>query len=116
MFECPYGKVSNTFILREVKWRIGGQTYYDIVTLYGYGGPLAENVMDIKHLMETYKTAYEQYCKEHNIICEFIRFHLFDNVAVRKHYYGEIVHLLDNVVVNTANYFEEDIWKNTSIK
>lgn len=111
VFECPYGKVRNTFILREVKWRIGGQTYYDIVTPYGYGGPLAENVTDIKQLMESYKTAFEQYCKEHNIICEFIRFHLFDNVDVREHYYGEIMHLLDNVVVNTTNDFVEDIWK-----
>lgn len=111
VFDCPYGKVINTFILREVKWKIDGQTYYDIVTPYGYGGPFAENVSDIELLMAAYKKAFENYCKEHNIICEFIRFHLYDNIDVREHYYGETLHLLDNVVVNTTGDFEEDIWK-----
>ncbi len=109
-FECAYGRVINTFILRKIKWPINGQTYYDIVTPYGYGGPLAENVSDITQLMAEYKTAFGQYCKDHNIICEFIRFHLFDNVDVREHYYGETLHLLDNVVVNTEGDFETDIW------
>ena len=111
VFECPYGKVTNTFILREVKWKIDEKTYYDIVTPYGYGGPLAENVTNIEYLIAAYKIAFEKYCKEHNIICEFIRFHLFDNVDVREHYYGETLHLLDNVVVNTCGDFEEIIWK-----
>ena len=111
VFECPYGKVTNTFILREVKWKLEGETYYDIVTPYGYGGPLAENVTDIEMLMTEYKKAFEQYCREKHIICEFIRFHLFDNVDVREHYYGETSHLLDNVVVDTTGDFEEHIWK-----
>lgn len=110
-FECEHGKITNTFILREIKWKLDGQTYYDIVTPYGYGGPLAENVTDIDALMTAYKTAFTEYCKEKHIICEFIRFHLFDNVDVREHYYGETLHLLDNVVVDTTGDFEEHIWK-----
>lgn len=109
-FESQYGKVTNTFILREVKWKIDGQTCYDIVTPYGYGGPFVEDVTDIVQLMTAYKVAFEKYCREHNIICEFIRFHLFDNVDVRECYYGEILHLLDNVVVNTTGDFESEIW------
>jgi len=110
-FECPWGKVTNTFILRKVKWKIDGQDYYDIVTPYGYGGPFTEDVSNIDKLMTAYRIAFDSYCKEHHIICEFIRFHLFDNVDVREHYYGETLHLLDNVVVNTLGDFEEDIWK-----
>lgn len=111
VFECPFGKITYTYILREIKWKIDGNTYYDIVTPYGYGGPLAENVADIVKLMEAYKEAFAQYCKTHNIICEFIRFHLFDNVDIREHYYGETLNLLDNVVVNTSGSFD-DIWNN----
>lgn len=112
VFDSEYGKVVNTFILRKVQWEIEGKTYYDIVTPYGYGGPKTENVTDIKKLMEAYKVAFEHYCKEKNIICEFIRFHLFDNVDVRENYYGETLHLLDNVVVDTSGDFATKIWMN----
>ena len=44
-FECPFGKVTNTFIMRKIPWTLDGNVYYDIVTPYGYGGPYAENVM-----------------------------------------------------------------------
>lgn len=110
VFENQYGKIIHTFILREVKWSINGQTYYDIVTPYGYGGPLVERTTDIAQLIATYKIAFEQYCRENNIVCEFIRFHLFENVNVRENYYGDTIHLLDNVVVNTSGDFEENIW------
>ena len=110
VFECEYGKITNTFILRKIKWNIDGQVYYDIVTPYGYGGPKADNVTDIKKLMEEYKEAFAAYCKGKNIICEFIRFHLFDNIDVRENYYGETLHLLDNVVVDTTGDFKSKIW------
>lgn len=109
-FECEFGKVTNIFILRKILWEIDGKTYYDIVTPYGYGGPKAENVTDIAKLMKAYKVAFAKYCKDSNIICEFIRFHLFDNVDVRENYYGETLHLLDNVVVDTTGDFEQKIW------
>ncbi|MBE6336704.1 MAG: GNAT family N-acetyltransferase [Lentimicrobiaceae bacterium] len=110
VFECQYGKITNTYIKRKVCWQIEGITYYDIVTPYGYGGPLAENVSDVKKLLIEYKKAFTEYCKEHNIICEFIRFHLYENVDIRENYYGETQHILDNVVVSTKNDFENDIW------
>lgn len=109
-FECLYGKVTNTFIMRKIPWNVNGDIYYDIVTPYGYGGPLAEDVKDIDALLLEYKKAFTEFCKKKNIICEFIRFHLYDNVDVREHYYGETLHLLDNVVVNTIGEFDSDIW------
>ncbi len=110
VFDSPFGKITYTFILRKIKWPIDGQTYYDIVTPYGYGGPYCENVTDMKQLMADYKEDFTKYCQEHNIICEFHRFHLFDNVDFRENYYGETMHLLDNVVVNTKGVFEDDVW------
>ncbi|MBQ3133421.1 MAG: GNAT family N-acetyltransferase [Clostridia bacterium] len=106
-FECEYGKMVNTFILRPVKWKIGGEQYYDIVTPYGFGGPLIVESTDTSKLMDAYRQAFTAYCLEHRIVCEFVRFHLFDNVDVREHFYGETVHSLDNVVVNTSKPYDE---------
>lgn len=110
VFESPFGKITYTYILRQIKWSFNGQTYYDIVTPYGYGGPYCENVTDMKQLMESYKVAFTKYCYEHNIICEFHRFHLFDNADFRKDYFGETIEQSANVVVNTTGDFEKDIW------
>ena len=108
-YECEYGKIRNTYILRKIKWSIGDKTYYDIVTPYGYGGPVALEFTDIVKLLEAYHAAFSKYCIEHNIICEFIRFHLFDNVDVRENYYGETVRMLDDVIVDTTGTYD-DIW------
>lgn len=110
VFECPFGKITYTYILRKLKWEIDGQTWYDIVTPYGYGGPYCENVTDMTQLMLAYREAFTKHCQEHNIICEFHRFHLFDNVDFRENYWGETIELLANVVVNTTGDFENDIW------
>ena len=34
------GSVRHMFILRTVPWLVDGVQYYDIVTPYGYGGPI----------------------------------------------------------------------------
>ncbi|MFM5344962.1 GNAT family N-acetyltransferase [Aeromonas veronii] len=52
---------------------------YDLETPYGYGGPIS-NCMDEQFLKNAF-TKYREYCKQHHIICEFIRFHPFNNVA-----------------------------------
>lgn len=79
IFECntENGKVSNLFILREIPEKIEGVQYYDIVSPYGYGGPV---IMDCRDgdkalLLECYERQFEQYCKENNIVSEFVRFH-----------------------------------------
>lgn len=108
-FECTHGKIQNTFILRQIKWKIDGKTYYDAVTPYGYGGPIILECNDIDGLIDEYKAAFSKYCIENNIVCEFIRFHLFDNVDFREKYYGNAFCVLDNVIVDTTVPYE-DIW------
>ena len=110
VFDSPFGKIIYTYILRKIKWLIDGQTYYDIVTPYGYGGPYCENVSNMQQLMVAYREAFTKHCQENNIICEFHRFHLFDNVDFRENYWGETIELSANVVVNTTGDFENDIW------
>ena len=105
--ECAFGKIKNTFILRQIETEIDGQTYYDIVTPYGYGGPIIMECSDVQKLMDSYREAFSAYCRENRIICEFIRFHLYDNVDVREHYYGETVKMLDDVIVDTTGSYDE---------
>lgn len=110
-FSCSYGNIQNTFILRPIKWKLDGEYWYDAVTPYGYGGPIVSECVDVDKLMALYQEAFTAYCLENNIVCEFLRFHLFENVDVRKNYYGETNIMLDNVVVDTTSDYDT-VWKN----
>lgn len=48
--------------------------YFDISTPYGYGGFIYNTQFDNEELIEL-GSEYEDFCKENNIICEFVRFH-----------------------------------------
>lgn len=39
-FENELGKITNQFLIREIPEKVDGKIYYDIVTPYGYGGPV----------------------------------------------------------------------------
>lgn len=89
--------VSYMFIKRPVPWLIDGIQYYDVITPYGYGGPLSEHNICSEEVKSFFK-AWEHYCKDKRIIAEFVRFHLFDNVAFREAFPGEVIHVSENVV------------------
>ncbi len=69
------GQIVNQFIRRPVPFLIHGVQYFDIVTPYGYGGPVVVESSDREKLIEEYKTRFADYCSSNNIICEFIRYH-----------------------------------------
>lgn len=51
--------------------------YYDIITPYGYGGPIS-NVTNPEHrekLFRRFETAFDDFCRENSIVSEFVRFH-----------------------------------------
>lgn len=99
LYESELGKISHQFILREIPSELtGGQKLYDIVSPYGYGGPVIEEVRGgaLSHgessqrvlspdepsqdevtqkLVTEFETAFTQYCAEHSIVSEFVRFH-----------------------------------------
>lgn len=98
--------------LSEIKYFRGvleAGEYYDTTTPYGYGGFLVEG-----NDTETLKEEYEQYCIEHHIICEFVRFHpmLRNWESLDKLY--EVIRLGETVYMNTAD--EEVIWENMTSK
>lgn len=72
------GSIKNMFIKREIPIRIDNKTYYDLITPYGYGGPIIIDFVndDLKHkLVQEYYKSFKGYCGENNIVSEFIRFH-----------------------------------------
>lgn len=74
------GHIVNVFIIRPVPWIVNGEQYYDIVTPYGYGGPIVLDSSDRNTLLREYAEAFQKYCEEKRIVSEFIRFHpIFQN-------------------------------------
>ncbi len=72
-----YGTVSDLFIVRAIPTKIDGEQYYDIVSPYGYGGPVITECEPGKKdaLLDAYEREFAGYCREHRIVSEFIRFH-----------------------------------------
>lgn len=76
-YKCDYGSISNMFIKREIPVKIDKVSYFDIITPYGYGGPLiieCEKGEENK-LVSGFKSEFQKYCNDYNIVSEFIRFH-----------------------------------------
>jgi hypothetical protein len=49
--------------------------YADIQTPYGYGGPLISRGSGDEHGIRLFRQAFGEWCREHNVISEFVRFH-----------------------------------------
>lgn len=83
LYKDENGIVSNQFIKREIPIKINQNKYFDIVTPYGYGGPIIENCKAgrKKELVKKYYKNFQKYCNDNNIISEFVRFHPIINNA-----------------------------------
>ena len=105
----------NVVMLRDVATdkhfvsKIPEREYFDLATPYGYGGWIIDG-NDKNSLF----VAYEEWLRENNIICEFVRFHpMIENHKQVEGYYdvkklGEVVHMeLDSPRV---------IWNNLTSK
>lgn len=74
------------------KGKIPANTYFDLVTPYGYGGWILEGDADPSNLY----ASYTAWCKDNGIVCEFVRFSLFSNSIGS--YYGQVIPRINNVV------------------
>lgn len=83
--------------------------YFDCSSPYGYGGWIIEGQKN-----ETLFATYEQWCKDHEIVSEFVRFHpvLKNHVPCEKAY--EIVPLGNTVCLDLTS--PDVIWNNISSK
>ncbi|MFD1031313.1 peptidoglycan bridge formation glycyltransferase FemA/FemB family protein [Metaplanococcus flavidus] len=75
-FEHSLGSVRHLFIKREIPIQLKGESYYDLVTPYGYGGPVITECKNNKEeLVQEFQLEFQKYCFDNNIVSEFVRFH-----------------------------------------
>jgi len=103
--ESNNGKVIYPFILRKLDIELGNsKDIFDIVTPYGYGGPLVEGSQKVK---KEFREEFEKYCKRQNIITETIRFHpLLKNYEDWKNYL-KVDYIRKTTAVNLTLPIEE---------
>lgn len=79
IFECKteYGIIRNQFILRRIPQLLDGKQFYDIASPYGYGGPYIVYCEEGRKedLIKTYEGQFTAFCRENDIVSEFVRFH-----------------------------------------
>lgn len=100
------GCIKHLFVKREIPMPILGETYYDLVTPYGYGGPVITKCEEGKkqELVEEFHKTFQQYCEKQNIISEFIRFHpLIENAEDFALCY-EVEHIRNTVGTNLRDF------------
>jgi len=76
VFENESGLVYYSFIKRKIDIVIDGMSYYDIITPYGFGGPI---VLQCKEgckskLLGSFKSAFDAYCAKENVVTDSCRF------------------------------------------
>lgn len=110
-FVSPYGKVKNIFLKRTLPFPVDDQDYYDIATPYGYGGPMIVETTHTERLLQEYFEAFHQYCREQNIVSEFVRFHLLENQEVREQFAGATQMIGQHIVRDLKEPLEQDFHK-----
>lgn len=83
-YTCQYGSIKHQFIKREIPMSLEDDIiYFDLVTPYGYGGPVITAVLAGKkqELVQRFYYAFKAYCKVNNVVSEFVRFHPIVNNA-----------------------------------
>ncbi len=101
------------FLLRKVNLITGlegklDQIFYDIISPYGYSGPIAAPGGS-ECVWDNFCRCFAEYCKSNDIITEFIRFHpvLENHRLLQKHVQVEKV---SSVVCIDLGKSEEEIW------
>ncbi len=107
-FECEYGVITNLFLKRPVPGSpADGGPYYDILTPYGYGGPVIHRASDRQGLVAAYMKDFGRYAEREHIIAEFVRFHpIIGNAADFKDAYGAVY---DRKTVGTTLTYDDVI-------
>lgn len=87
--------------------------FYDLETPYGYGGPIAEGEIS-SSILDDFKEEICKYCRQNNIISQFVRFHpLLMNWKIAENLI-ESRYLRDTIYIDTSS--EDIIWSNFDTK
>lgn len=114
-YKNELGRGRNIFLKRKIFSKNLKKQYFDIITPYGYGGPVFEvSDENRERFIEEYFIEFSKYCEKNNIVSEFIRFHpLLENQKSLEKIY-KIIHVADTVFINMK--IEEKIMDNMSSK
>ena len=107
-FVSKLGLVVHPYIKRPIHWLINGKQYYDIVTSYGYGGPLITELNvesdDCRHdLMTEFMEWFSTYCRMNDIICEFIRFHTLYGNAIYCGGFYDVIYNRNTIAIDLTD-------------
>ena len=83
-YEGCEGIVNHMFLFRKIPINLNDGDWFDIITPYGYGGPVIQEVRSghqKKDLVCAFEKSFSEYCKEKRIVSEFVRFHPILNNA-----------------------------------
>ena len=69
LFNSNLGQVYYSFVKRTIDIQVDGKTYFDIITPYGFSGPIVlDNGINKKNeLLKEFKAAFDNYCSENLI-------------------------------------------------
>jgi hypothetical protein len=96
------------YMLNEINGYEVNEKYYDIESVYGYSGPIANN--NSEAFLKKFESAFLDYCCENNIVAEFIRFH---PIITNSNIFSENIEIIYNrktVYLDVENDIEY-IWK-----
>lgn len=111
-----YGSIKSPVIMREIPIN-APEKYFDLVTPYGYGGPIITSLLgDKQKLVDSFEEAMHQFVIENNIVSEFVRFHpVLGNALDFKSIY-EIRFDRKTVGTNVKDYEIEDEFSKSARK
>lgn len=107
-YSSGLGTVYHMFIKREIDTKIDDTVWYDLITPYGYGGPVIKECRkDCRaELIKEFEYEFEKYCKENRIVSEFIRFHpIVGNANDFKDMY-HVSYIRNTVGTNLADFVD----------
>ena len=90
--------------------KISPDTYFDFITPYGYGGWLIEGEGDKTVLF----TAYEKWCRENNVVSEFVRYHPMLNNAEKVEEFYDVIRLGKTIAMDLSS--PDIIWAKLTSK
>ena len=105
-YQSSLGQIHHMFIKREIPIKVDGKTYYDLITPYGYGGPLIQDCKEgsRKELAREFATEFRSYCIDNNIVSEFVRFHPIVGNAEDFNDCYHVEHVRNTVGTNLQDY------------
>lgn len=105
-YNSSIGTVHHMFIKREIPLSVNGEIYFDLVTPYGYGGPIITEYKEgcKSELVKGFENDFQKYCIDNKIVSEFVRFHpIIGNAIDFKETY-KIDHIRNTVGTNLLDF------------